>query len=360
MKKAAFFILLFFSAVYSFSSEPVYDAWENYVRTKNLNEFKSNIENYTNSKYFMFLLMEKQENEYTKNILKINSLLKEEYTELSPEKTELIHELIMASQNLTYKNMKKTERLYQILIASTSFLSIVLMSFLVHYIYYKKRISEQKLEEEKKHIAAQTLINVQEAERKRIYQELHDTVIQNIRINLLNLSKFETSNDLLKTVYDTENKNLNSIKNIINNLTPPELTGTDFHCSISNLCQNLETYSKISCHLFIHKEVSFQCFKQEQKLHIYRIIQESLTNIAKHANASEASVIIKKNSDSIVIFITDDGIGMENSSNHGTKLGISGMYSRISFLNGNIQFISNPQSGTEVRIQFPIPVCSTK
>lgn len=275
------------------------------------------------------------------------------------------------------------------LLSIISFLSIAFIFFLLAFLKNtekNKRLENQNKEER---LMVETITRVQESERNRISHDLHDTVTQDIRTALLFVHKMQNSPDfehlteeqknLLTKVQQIEEQNLKNIRSIIRNLTPPEIESANFLQLISDFCTNTSEASGILCKFYAEKSELYQKFTAEQKLHIFRIVQESVNNAVKHSGASEISVIVRempagdggaggtggtndkgdKNVKRCVLFmISDDGHGIEGgaekqgweASDLGTHLGLSGMKSRATLLGAELQIKSDEESGTQVKL----------
>ena len=329
-------------------------------------EFKTLTASFFDGEYFDFAKNQQTENEY---VCAAENLIEFTQTETFFEKQSavkllnLMQDLILAENN----SLKKSEKLYQNALLSLSLLSIFLLAMVLLFIRQKNKIEKIRQKQEEEKIIRETLISVQESERKRIYQDLHDTVSQNLKISrifLTNLKQNVRKKENVQTVdrlIELETESVRDIKIIINNLTPPELNETDFNESIRSLCQSMQTSSTIPINLFIQKEVCFKSFSLEQKLNIYRIIQESITNAVKHSGATEISVIIQRGESVIKIFITDDGMGFSKNAQCKTevqeietRIGIKGIKSRAATLNATVEIISERESGTEVKLEIPV------
>ena len=335
-------------------------------------EFKALTASFSDGEYFNYAKNQQTESEYicaAENLIEFTQT-KEFFEKQSAVKfSALMQDLILAENN----SLKKSEKLYQNALLSLSLLSIFLLGMVLVFIRQKNKIEKIRQKQEEEKIIRETLIAVQESERKRIYQDLHDTVSQNLKISqifLANLKQNVRKKENVQTVdrlIELETESVRDIKIIINNLTPPELNETDFKDSIRSLCQSMQTSSTIPINLFIQKEVCFKSFSLEQKLNIYRIIQESIMNAVKHSGATEISVIIQQGESVIKIFITDDGRGFSkntqgkssvqdknNVQDIETHIGIKGIKSRAATLNATVEIISEKESGTEVKLEIPV------
>ncbi len=262
------------------------------------------------------------------------------------------------------------------LLSIISLLSIGFVIFLLFYV--KSREKRKALEEQnkKEKIITETITQVQENERKRISTDLHDTVTQDIRTSLLFVRKLENStglNDeqknLLLKIQKIEEQNLKNIRHIIRNLTPAEIANANFVQLLSEFCENTGEYSEILVKFHAEPSKLYSKLNAEQKLHIFRIVQESVNNALKHSAAEEVSVIVREEAEGtkLLFLISDDGKGFSNKEvenayneladagenvilNESTNLGIRGMKSRAEILGARLEIKSDSETGTQVKL----------
>lgn len=213
---------------------------------------------------------------------------------------------------------------------------------------YKLMLEQQKNIETGKHI-----------EKHRISQELHDGVmgrLSSIRLNLFVLNKKtdpETITKCLVHINDIHNveKEIRGISHDLqNNLFSDN---TNFAALIKNLFASIEHHSETVFTLFFDEKIDWEMMGSSIKMHIYRILQESLQNIDKYANAKNVVLNIEKKENAITIEIADDGIGFDpNTVKKG--IGIKNMKSRIEEIKGNIDFESKVGNGTKISLYIPI------
>lgn len=235
---------------------------------------------------------------------------------------------------------------------------IILMVILIHNIKSRKNLKDNRqfIEE---------TIAVQEEERRRISQELHDTVSQNIKALLLSQKELKdrcTDAKLLselEKIISLEKKNQKELRAIIQNLSVPALASIPFKTVINDLCEQFFAQSKIPCKFFVDPDLSLDTFTTEQKHHILRIIQEALNNARTHARAEETSVVIRRGENAVRIMIFDDGQGFDSTKQltpayAASHFGMSGMEMRAKLLDGTLTVNSSPDTGTEVRLEIPV------
>lgn len=259
-----------------------------------------------------------------------------------------------------------------------SIISILCLAFILFLLsYIKSREKNRNLEEQnrKERLVTETITQVQENERSRISRDLHDTVTQDIRTALLYAHKLGESKNLsedeksfLQKIQKIEEENLKNIRNIIRNLTPSEIESAFITQLLSELCENTTERSGIACKFYAEETELLSKITTEQKLHIFRIIQESINNAIKHAKASEVSVIVRKENDGagaksqgLLFMISDDGSGFspiqeesQDIISQSTRLGIKGMKSRAALLGAKLEIKSDEETGTQVKLFLPV------
>ena len=249
------------------------------------------------------------------------------------------------------------------LLCLISFLSIAVVLGAAKYIKNNQKIAFLNQKNKDEELVTKTITQVQESERSRISHDLHDTVLQDMRTALLFVHKLEESEkletdekDILQKLNNLENQNMKNIRNIIRNLTPPEIETADFTMLLNEYALNIEEISGIPCKFYAAESGLYKMLTPIQKLHIFRIVQESLTNAIKHSGASELSIIVREENGRLVFLISDDGNGFtekdkkDESFENSTHLGLKGMKSRAEILKAELVINSNNESGTQVRL----------
>ena len=271
------------------------------------------------------------------------------------------------------------------LLTFISLLSIVFVVLLLLYIRGQEKNRNLEEANKKERLMTETITQVQENERSRISRDLHDTVTQDIRTALLYTHKLNQSENLppeekslLQKIQKIEEENLKSIRNIIQNLTPSEIENTSIVQLLFNLCENTKDSSGLECKFYAESKNLPIELTTEQKLHIFRIVQESITNAVKHSKASEISVIVrteneeadgandaKANRTGILFLVSDDEIGIAESStdekeeplqeaiSKNTHLGIKGMKNRAALLGARLDIKTSSETGTQVKLFVP-------
>lgn len=195
-------------------------------------------------------------------------------------------------------------------------------------------------------------VKIQEAERLRIAQDLHDEIIQGL-ISLIRktddrkdeFNKIEIHEELKSTV--------GQIRKICQQLRPSILDDLGLYSAIEWLLDDLENYGIVP-HLVINEEKPIQ-ISAKVDLMIFRVIQELTNNIKKHSKASNAWLEITCTEDGIKINLVDDGCGFEYNENDSFKtLGIVGIKERIKSVSGHLLINSQINKGTNIDIFVPL------
>ena len=203
-------------------------------------------------------------------------------------------------------------------------------------------------------------IAVQETERARISRELHDTVAQSMKYISILAEKI-SDKKLAEEIIETQNSNIEDIRKMCYNLTPPNFKNTNMVDTLGILADKIFDKEKTQFRIVTNGLIDFSEYTDEQFLNIYRIIQELFQNIKKHADASEVTVLFRKES-RLKIIISDDGKGMNskmvdeiNTRNldlyQKLHFGIKNVLERIQLLGGTIEFRSEEECGTTIVIE---------
>jgi signal transduction histidine kinase len=190
----------------------------------------------------------------------------------------------------------------------------------------------------------------QEAERSRIAAELHDTVLQDMARLRHAISAGEAAGDLL----DLERRIMDRTRKVCRELMPPDFSRFALQDSLIQLCMDFTDRAGVECRALVHPGFTAQGYPPAAQLQIYRIAQETLTNIEKHARATEATLTARGGTAEdppLLICISDDGAGLPDPLSEG--LGIRGMRERAAILGAELSFIGGPGGGLTVRLEIP-------
>jgi signal transduction histidine kinase len=287
-----------------------------------------------------------------------------------------IHKLIDASQKIALGDMSKSIAFGgkdEIGMLSSSFevmrvkLADSLEGLRRYNIELEQRVIERTQQIRSSHKKAEILykkvISVQEDERKRIARGLHDETMQSLSALLMkiNMCKAYPEHYILQKIDEMEGIVLNTLEgihNIIQNLRPAILDDLGLEASIRWLLDKHIGERGITYFFNVigtgEKELDSRI-----KTAIFRIVQESIINISRHAEAKNVFLILRYMQDSLTVVIEDDGEGFDvtsmlKQSEDGRGLGILGMKERANLLDGRLEVCSAPNGGTRINLWIPI------
>lgn len=284
------------------------------------------------------------------------------------EKAKQIEEISVRYETEKHKNLIKEQEFallkQRYLLAFSIFvvLAIIAISFSVF-----KRIklkNKAKLQETLIHeqaMRAQAVMNAEEEERKRIASDLHDGVGQMMSAAKMNLSVLESNNDFnakeqqehFHKALELVDESCLEIRNVSHNLMPNALLNNSLPDAVQGFLKKLRK-SALQIH-FYHEGFEERLSLNTETV-LYRIIQESVNNAMKHAEANTLDISMIHDQQEINITIEDDGKGFDmQGMNQFEGIGLKNMASRIAFLKGTIEFDAHLGKGTLISIHLPLP-----
>lgn len=205
------------------------------------------------------------------------------------------------------------------------------------------------------------VIQAQEEERKRISRELHDETGQALTALMVGLKAVR---DLCPDpairarateLRDLAAQTLDEVHNLALELRPSALDDLGLTAALDRYVADYSARYQINVD-FAVRGIESNRLPAPIEIALYRIIQESLTNVVRHADATIASVLIEIREDHVIAIVEDNGRGFDPSAKDGNrnKLGLYGMQERVKLLGGNFTIESTPGSGTSIFIDFPL------
>jgi PAS domain S-box-containing protein len=224
-------------------------------------------------------------------------------------------------------------------------------------------VENQKLLEESRNrlqVLSEHQQNLLEKERSYIAREIHDELGQNltaIRMGVSMIKKHISRKDrnLFSKVLELSNITqtaLDQIRKLSTELRPQLIDDMGLIAAMEWHINNFEKRSSIACHTDLTDEEPD--ILKSKAIHLYRILQEGLTNVYKHARASNVWVCLKQSDSSLDFEISDDGEGFEaNSNSKGHSYGLMGIEERVRLMEGEFHIISK-NKGTTLKIHIPL------
>ncbi|MCY7345001.1 MAG: histidine kinase, partial [Pyrinomonadaceae bacterium] len=201
---------------------------------------------------------------------------------------------------------------------------------------------------------ARRLIESQEGERHRIALELHDSIGQTLAVirnrTLMGLDTEETGKmrEQLEQISEASTLALQETREIARNLHPAQIENLGLTAALRSLVKSVESATGLNCVADIG-EISQKNLPYNASINIYRITQESLSNIIKHSGASFAGVRLRIENEKLVLTIEDDGRGFADGTNP-NGLGLTGMRERARMIDADLTIDSHPGEGTKIRL----------
>jgi signal transduction histidine kinase len=252
--------------------------------------------------------------------------------------------------------------LIPVLIIGTLVVVVLITCLFFFVIIYQRRMIHNQVElrtlqDQRQGDLMSAVFETQESERKRLAEDLHDSVgqvLSAIKLNLHRLDKncvSESSQPLLADTRKLADECIQEIRNIIHNVLPPVLTDYGFLVALEALSSKVEQATRIK--VKFDKKIADQRFPHEIELALYRIAQELFGNVIKHADATIINLSVTQVDGFMIMEFKDNGIGFNlNEVKHG--FGIKNLESRVQLINGEISIQSKPSNGTQTTIKLKI------
>ena len=203
------------------------------------------------------------------------------------------------------------------------------------------------------------LLKAQEEERKRISRELHDETGQALMVIRLYLGmldgtvKTDEAKAKIGELLGVVDRTIEGIRRIIGRLSPLVLQELGMISAIRKEAKDLAKTAGVRAHVEISDH--FGRLDPVIETAIYRVVQESLHNVAKHAQAQNVEIHLERRGETLKLRIEDDGVGIRAVTNPARPtFGLAGMQERISTLGGQMKVASRPGEGTKITITVPI------
>ena len=261
--------------------------------------------------------------------------------------------LELKQKDLEISNDKKQILIQKSEISKTRFTSAIIILGLfsslviVLSLFQRSRIRFQKKQIE----SARNLIEMEEADKNRIAMEIHDSIgpfFQSVILSLGNVENFtiQYKDKLIVQINDLWN-DLRTISHRMSNRILGQFT---FQESISELCEVFN--STDNKEIILKMTGEFNTINEETTLHIYRIIQEILTNARKYAKKGKCYITVSNQNSKLTVYYLDDGPGF--NVQHVKGLGVSNIFERVFLMNGKAHLETSPGKPTSWDISIPI------
>lgn len=294
--------------------------------------------------------------------------LAEIQTKYETEKKEKEIAVLKSDQILKEKELKENKAQLQFqMFVIIGLIIVVFFVVILIRMYKQKLIAKQLLLRKNEEIADQKMqtlmksqkidlikasIAAREQERHRFSRELHDGIGGSLSAIKVNLSRYEDDYNLSEVINSLD-KTCQDVRALSHDLVPPSIMNSIYTDLLESYIFKVCALHQIECSFHCYPESEINELDESIQTELYRIIQELLTNIVKHAKASTASVQLSKLEDYINLIVEDNGLGLPKESK-ANGIGLLNIQSRVKKLNGKIEFDSSEKRGTLINIDIPV------
>jgi two-component system sensor histidine kinase UhpB len=208
-----------------------------------------------------------------------------------------------------------------------------------------------RLEHERRHSMRRVLV-AQEAERRRVAQELHDEIGQNLTAAVLELNRVREGGvvlgDALDDVQALARESLETLSEITARLRPATFDDLGLASALQSLAADAERRTGIEVETAV--DGAQHVLDPDAELVLYRVAQEALTNALRHGACSRVVIGLRREDGAVVLRVADDGAGLGDAT---TGAGIRGMRERSAMIGGRLRFSTPTAGGTAVELRVP-------
>src|SRR4051794_12051209 len=217
-----------------------------------------------------------------------------------------------------------------------------------------------RLETERRESGLRALV-AEAAERRRVAAELHDEIGQRLTALLLQIDRLsrsappELQDEFAGTLAATK-ETLEGVRGLARRLRPEVLDELGLVPALRNLCDRIEKSTGLVVHRSLEPELP--PVSPDAELVVYRVAQEALTNVVRHARVEEAHVALAARDGELELVIHDAGIGVGERAAEDSAGGIRGMRERALLIGARLEVVASAPRGTDVRLHVPCPSAS--
>ena len=320
-----------------------------------LEKQKEGYENIMNAEIFLSKVYEALGDNYNSNIHLLNHYeIKDSITNVQNVKSLVYYQTLYETEKRDHQienqqasigllNLENKNKRQFIIFGS---IGLVIFFSLVIVLRSIKNLKERQAVQE---AFSQNLISAREEERTTVARDLHDSVGQKLML-LTKITRTNKNNEL-ETL---SSSSLEELRTVLRGLHPPAIKDLGITKAIEALVNEVDSHTDI----FFTNDIENidNILSNDNALHLYRIIQESLNNIVKHANAKATFVNIEKVKKQILVEIKDNGNGFDFSKNtkHGAHFGMKTLKERAKIIRSKLDIVSQHNQGTVIKLVIPI------
>jgi signal transduction histidine kinase len=277
--------------------------------------------------------------------------------------------VLLKSNELQQLTLKKKEHQNIFIIASALFLSMIGL-LLYRHLRNKHQLLKQseylqnqrilELEKERKLVAAQSLMKGQEQERSRLAKDLHDGMgglLSGMKLSLStmkgNVYLSEQNARAVNNIIGQLDNSINELRRVSHNMMPEALIKYGLKEAIENYCEGIDQSGDLNVRVQTYGLE--RRMEQDTEIILYRIVQELLNNVIKHAEATDVLIQLVRETDKFSLTVEDNGKGFERDGARGNGgAGLQNIQARAEYLNGLVDIRTGPGEGTSVTIEGTI------
>jgi PAS domain S-box-containing protein len=229
---------------------------------------------------------------------------------------------------------------------------------IVEDITQRKQVEAERVE------LLRRLVNAQENEQRRISRELHDQMGQSLAALLLGLKALqnsvrdESTIQSVQRLQDITNRIADEMHSLIRELRPTALDDLGLQTALANYLEEWAERSDVVIDFHCNGLLDQRLGNQLEST-IYRIVQEAVNNVIKHASAQNVSIILEKRGNRVLVIVEDDGVGFDveallKTPARNRRFGLLGMQERVALVGGSLSIESTPGTGTTVLVHIEI------
>ncbi len=203
------------------------------------------------------------------------------------------------------------------------------------------------------------VLTAREHERRRLGRELHDELGQTLTSLAVQLAAIEEmarrGRDVIEAITELRGateKATRDLSDLAHRLRPPAIEELGFVAALHELVADVSRAQKLAIDVHV-RGLEDGILAEEMEAALYRMVQEALTNVVKHARAEHVSVLLDRRGGRVTLVVEDDGCGFDIGVDTGRGLGLAGIRERAAMLGGDAAVESRPGAGTTVRVTVP-------
>lgn len=269
-------------------------------------------------------------------------------------KYEAIYETEKKEAKIRYqKELIEKEKKEKWLYLISSFLLLAMIVFTIVYLRLRHKHKLELMLKEQNEMVVREIFQAEQKERIRIARDLHDSIGQKLSVMKMLLPKSEESKELEK-ISSYLDETATEVRSISHNLIP-EILNFGLIKALDDLVDKINVSTKINVDYRSEAGLKDLKLEKQTELSVFRIVQEILNNIIKHAQTSAILMEIKLKSEFIHIHIADNGTGFDvDSIDQSQGIGWKNIFARIKLLNGKIDIRSEKNKGSQFIINVPV------